>query len=41
MLVQVDRLILIDASVYVEGTGLLRKLPKMLAYAMVIVYSFS
>lgn len=34
---QVDRLILIDASVYVEGTGLLRKLPKILAYAMVIV----
>ncbi|KAI5665723.1 hypothetical protein M9H77_15576 [Catharanthus roseus] len=31
----VDRLILIDASVYVEGTGNLRKLPSILAYAAV------
>ncbi|KAL3526588.1 hypothetical protein ACH5RR_011244 [Cinchona calisaya] len=29
----VDKLILISASVYVEGTGLLTKLPKFLAYA--------
>ncbi|CDP19863.1 unnamed protein product [Coffea canephora] len=30
---QVDKLILIGASVHVEGTGLLTKLPKFLAYA--------
>lgn len=32
-LFQVDKLILIDASVYAEGTGDLAKLPRILAYA--------
>ncbi|CAL8095251.1 unnamed protein product [Prunus armeniaca] len=35
----VERLVLIDASVYTEGTGDLASMPKMLAYAGVRVYS--
>lgn len=34
---QVDKLILIDASVYAEGTGNLSKLPKSVAYAGVSI----
>lgn len=34
---QVDKLILIDASVYAEGTGNLSKLPKVVAYAGVSI----
>lgn len=37
---QVDKLILIDASVYSEGTGILTMLPKSLAYAGVIMLTF-
>lgn len=33
---QVDKLVLIDASVYAEGTGNLATLPKAAAYAGVI-----
>ena len=32
-LFQVDRLVLIDASVYAEGTGNLATLPRSIAYA--------
>lgn len=30
---QVDKLVLINASVYAEGTGHLARLPKIVAYA--------
>lgn len=33
MFLQVDKLILIDASVYAEGTGALSRLPKFVAHA--------
>jgi hypothetical protein len=32
---QVEKLVLINASVYAEGTGNLAKLPKIVAYALV------
>lgn len=38
-LFQVDKLVLIDASVYTEGTGNLMKLPRAVAYAGVSVQS--
>lgn len=36
---QVEKLVLIDASVYAKGTGNLAKLPRALAYAGVSVLS--
>lgn len=41
MFLQVDKLILLDASVYAEGTGSLSRLPKFVAYAGVSIFNKS